>query len=97
MDFMIELARRDGIATITLRRPEARNALTPSLFQELAAVREQDFLEAAGAGLGRADVENEFLWHLEKRTESVSPVCLNSRRVESGCVQPQQGPAAAGV
>ena len=34
---MIELARQDGIATITLRRPQARNALTPALFQELAA------------------------------------------------------------
>ena len=27
---MIEIAREGGIATITLRRPEARNALTPS-------------------------------------------------------------------
>jgi 2-(1,2-epoxy-1,2-dihydrophenyl)acetyl-CoA isomerase len=37
MDFMIELERRDGIATITMRRPESGNALTPPLFRELAA------------------------------------------------------------
>jgi 2-(1,2-epoxy-1,2-dihydrophenyl)acetyl-CoA isomerase len=37
LDFMIELERKEGVATITLRRPESRNALTPSLFQELAA------------------------------------------------------------
>ena len=37
MVFMIELKRKDGIATITLRRPATRNALTPSLFRELAA------------------------------------------------------------
>ena len=34
---MIELTREEGVATITLRRPEARNALTPALFRELAA------------------------------------------------------------
>jgi 2-(1,2-epoxy-1,2-dihydrophenyl)acetyl-CoA isomerase len=37
MDFMIELQRKDGVATITLRCPESRNALTPALFQELEA------------------------------------------------------------
>lgn len=34
---MIELTRREGIATITLCQPETRNALTPELFEELAA------------------------------------------------------------
>jgi len=30
--------RQDGVATITLDRPESRNALTPSLFQEPGAL-----------------------------------------------------------
>jgi 2-(1,2-epoxy-1,2-dihydrophenyl)acetyl-CoA isomerase len=34
----IRLDRQDGVATITLDRPESRNALTPSLFQELGAL-----------------------------------------------------------
>lgn len=44
LDFMatapqdsIRLQRQDGVATITLDRPEARNALTPSSFQVLGA------------------------------------------------------------
>lgn len=36
-DHCIELRREDGIATITLRRPERRNALTPALFDRLGA------------------------------------------------------------
>ena len=31
----IEIRRQDGVATITLRRPEKRNALTPALFDRL--------------------------------------------------------------
>jgi 2-(1,2-epoxy-1,2-dihydrophenyl)acetyl-CoA isomerase len=34
----IRIDRRDGVATITLDRPEKRNALTPALFQELGAL-----------------------------------------------------------
>lgn len=30
--------RQDGVATITLDRPESRNALMPFLFQELGAL-----------------------------------------------------------
>jgi len=34
----IRIDRQSGVATITLDRPESRNALTPSLFQELGAL-----------------------------------------------------------
>lgn len=33
----IRIARQEGVVTITLDRPEKRNALTPALFQELGA------------------------------------------------------------
>jgi 2-(1,2-epoxy-1,2-dihydrophenyl)acetyl-CoA isomerase len=33
----IDVQRKDGVATITLRRPEKRNALTPEQFDELGA------------------------------------------------------------
>ncbi len=37
----IEIDRKDGIATITLRRPEKRNALTPEQFERLGACFEE--------------------------------------------------------
>ncbi|MFP6579126.1 MAG: enoyl-CoA hydratase-related protein [Myxococcota bacterium] len=37
VDFMIEITRDAGVATITLRRPEAKNALTLADFTELEA------------------------------------------------------------
>ena len=35
----IEITREAGVATLTLRRPEARNALTPQLFECGASAR----------------------------------------------------------
>jgi 2-(1,2-epoxy-1,2-dihydrophenyl)acetyl-CoA isomerase len=53
----VELSRQDGVATITLRRPEARNALTPagmdrlgSCFDAVAENPEDRVLVLTGAG-----------------------------------------------
>ena len=56
-DAPIQIERADGIATITLHRPESRNALTPelfaalgSLFQEVAANPEDRVMVLTGSG-----------------------------------------------
>ena len=53
----VELSRQGGVATITLRRPETRNALTPagmdwlgSCFDAVAANSEDRVLVLTGAG-----------------------------------------------
>ncbi|MBW2274592.1 MAG: enoyl-CoA hydratase/isomerase family protein, partial [Deltaproteobacteria bacterium] len=98
----IEVRREAGIATITLRRPEKRNALTPALFErlgacfdEIAANPDDRVMVLSGSGAAAERATQGPIARAQLTREMIAPA-LALHRIPKPTIAAVNGVAAGG-